>query len=198
MWNKIANRVPSGGKRIHFWERWYFWRHTALRVSTVLCLACLSKPIGNSAGYLYGWYLIYVWWVLFFHYNVLSIIAYVSNLSFEQIRWENRLTRQGLMLSDGRIAYVSVDGTDCQIREAILFNRKFYSHKFRGPGLRHEIGISIFNGHTVWAYGPFPCGSNQDVQIFRWRMKNKLFRTECIVTDNWYRDNKCFTRSDCT
>jgi len=42
----------------------------------------------------------------------------------------------------------SVDGTDCQIQEPLLFNAKWYSHKFKGPGLRYEVGVCISTGHT--------------------------------------------------
>eukprot|EP00171_Calliarthron_tuberculosum_P023094 IDg23094t1 len=38
---------------------------------------------------------------------------------------------------------VSVDGTDCQIAEPRPFNRGWYSHKFKGPGVRYEVGIVI-------------------------------------------------------
>lgn len=69
--------------------------------------------------------------------------------------------------------YVSLDGTDFRIMEPKPFNRKWYSHKFKGPGLRYEIGVSIGSGHIVWQHGPFPCGSWPDSKIAK----------ECYIHD---------------
>jgi len=53
---------------------------------------------------------------------------------------------------------VSLDGTDFPIQEPTLFDRKWFSHKFKGSGLLYEIGLSIANGDIAWAYGGLPCG----------------------------------------
>lgn len=46
-----------------------------------------------------------------------------------------------------------VDGTDCTIREPTVFNKKrWYSHKFNGPGVRYEIGLSILSGSFIWVF----------------------------------------------
>lgn len=61
------------------------------------------------------------------------------------------------------------DGTDLKIREPQPFNKKWYSHKFKGPGVRYEIGLSIRNGDIVWTSGSggFPCGDWADIKIAR-------------------------------
>lgn len=61
--------------------------------------------------------------------------------------------------------HVSLDGTDFRIREPQPFNKKWYSHKFKGPGIRYEIGISIVEGDIVWAVGGVPCGEWSDLKI---------------------------------
>ena len=41
----------------------------------------------------------------------------------------------------GWSAKITIDGTDCEINEPSPFDRKWFSHKLRGAGLRYEIGI---------------------------------------------------------
>ena len=62
---------------------------------------------------------------------------------------------------------MSVDGTDYKIREPTKFSPKWYSHKFRGPGLRYEIGLSIQTDTIAWTNGPFEAGQWSDLRIFR-------------------------------
>ena len=38
---------------------------------------------------------------------------------------------------------MSVDGTDFLINEPKPFDNCWFSHKFRGPGLRYEVEVSI-------------------------------------------------------
>ena len=44
---------------------------------------------------------------------------------------------------------ISVDGSDFRIRDLSPFSKKWYSHKFHGPGLRYEAGISVARGDIV-------------------------------------------------
>ena len=66
----------------------------------------------------------------------------------------------------GRACKISVDGTDFRIYNQ-RHPRAWYSHKFRGPGVRYEVGICIQTGWIVWIVGPFRCGSFPDITIFR-------------------------------
>lgn len=84
-----------------------------------------------------------------------------------------------------------MDGTDCPIEEPKPFSGKWFSHKFKGSGLRYEVGLSIFSGELIWIYGPFPCGQYPDLSIFRMRMKQLLLPGERTVADNGYRDPAC-------
>lgn len=51
-------------------------------------------------------------------------------------------------MTDGnnRFSTVTVDGTDFRINEPTDFSTKWFSHKFKGPGLRYEVAISIKGG----------------------------------------------------
>lgn len=108
-----------------------------------------------------------------------------------QIVWANRVTG-----STGTVCKSSVDGTDFRIYEPKPFNPKWYSHKFKGPGLRYEVALCIATGHIVWVFGPFPCGSHPDLTIFRLRMKAALLPGEKVVADGGYRDDACLLRTD--
>ena len=87
---------------------------------------------------------------------------------------------------------MSVDGTDFKIQEPGHFDKAWYSHKLKGPGVRYKIAICIETGEIVWACGPFPCGSYPDVKIFRAFLKNLLDRSnEKAIADGGYRDPTC-------
>lgn len=81
---------------------------------------------------------------------------------------------------------MTVDGTDCPIYEPIPFNKKWYSHKFKGAGLRYEVAVCMQTGDIVWVHGPFPCGSWPDLKIFRSKLKGKLGPGEMAEADNGY------------
>ena len=93
---------------------------------------------------------------------------------------------------------VSVDGTDFEIYELAPFWPGWFSHKFRGPGLCYEIGLSILSGSIVWVSGPFPCGQWTDIKIFRAGMLGSLDDGEKVVGDLGYRGEPDFvvTRRD--
>ena len=77
------------------------------------------------------------------------------------------------------------------INEPRPFEAKWYSHKFNGPGIRYEVGISIYRGWISWVSGPYPCGSWSDVSIFRRNLKKLLRVEEIAIADGGYRDYKC-------
>jgi len=105
-----------------------------------------------------------------------------------QVDWNFR--KQGGKEYD---CYTSVDGSDFRINEPTPFSTKWYSHKHNGPGLRYEIAVSIFGGRIVWASGPFKCGENSDVSIFRRGLKKRLDTDEFVIADNGYHDERCIT-----
>ena len=60
---------------------------------------------------------------------------------------------------------MTIDGTDFRIREPTNFDKKWYTPKFHGPGVRYEVGIAIQTGWIVWINGPYPCGTPADLTI---------------------------------
>ena len=45
---------------------------------------------------------------------------------------------------------MSVDGTDCPIEKK---GKRWYSHKFKKPGVQYEVGVGIKSGDIVWING---------------------------------------------
>lgn len=82
---------------------------------------------------------------------------------------------------------VSVDGTDFEIHEPTPFSSGWYSHKFRGPGLRYEVALAISTGDIVHINGPFPCGNYPDITIFRSKLRGMLQDGEMVEADKGYR-----------
>ena len=83
---------------------------------------------------------------------------------------------------------MTLDGTDCKIQEPRPFERKWFSHKFRGPGVRYEVGVNIQNGWIVWCNGPYPYGEWSDIKIARHTIVDLLQEDEMCVADGGYRD----------
>lgn len=92
---------------------------------------------------------------------------------------------------DGKHVYASVDGTDCPINEPHPFSPGWYSHKFRGPGVRYEVALSVSSGKIIWVNGPFRCGTHPDNKIFQTDMKKALSDDEFVIADKGYTDSKC-------
>ena len=81
------------------------------------------------------------------------------------------------------------------ITEPSPFDPKWFSHKFKGPGLTYEVGVCIENGHIVWVYGPFPCGRYADLTIFKMGLKLLLSQGEKVLADGGYRDELMLGRA---
>ena len=89
-----------------------------------------------------------------------------------------------------------MDVVDFPIHEPTPFSPEWCSHKFKGAGLRCEIGVSISSGDIVWVHEPFPCGSHSDLKIFRLGLKHALDVGERVIVDEGHRDEECFKDPD--
>ena len=96
------------------------------------------------------------------------------------------------MRSNGSRCLITVDGTDFRIQEPIPFNKKWFSKKFKGPGVRYEIGICIQTGWIVWVNGPFPCGAWPDLKIAMDSLVYMFEGDERAVADNGYKGHPEF------
>lgn len=67
------------------------------------------------------------------------------------------------------------------------YAKNWTSHKYKGPGVRYEVGLGILSGDIVWVNGPFPCGSWPDSKIMKeGGILEMLEENERIETDNGY------------
>ncbi len=101
-----------------------------------------------------------------------------------QICWERRFDEA----VDGQTCFCSLDGVDFPIEEPTPFSPKWFSHKFRGPGIRYEIGLNIRNGGMVWTHGGYPCGQYPDLTLAREAYTSSVNPGELTVADNGYND----------
>lgn len=81
---------------------------------------------------------------------------------------------------------------DCKIKEPSPFSAKWYSHKFRGPGMRYEIGLNIRSGEIVWTNGGYPCGTYPDLKLAREAYTDSVDIGERTIADKAYRDSRYF------
>ena len=63
----------------------------------------------------------------------------------------------------------------------------WFSQKFKGPGLRYEIGLVIKTGDIAWLQGPFPAGKHNDCTIFKNSLATFLEEQERVEADDGYR-----------
>ena len=71
-------------------------------------------------------------------YFLLHPYRVILTLSLEKVHWNRRLLGRA-----HRFFKASVDGTDFRIQDPVPFSEKWYSYKFKGPGLRYEVGLSV-------------------------------------------------------
>ena len=131
-------------------------------------------------------------------FNIDKIInIYVSSIfhCVLQFCFDNRM-----MGDTGEQCLLTADGVDFEIRESYPFNKEtskiWYSHKFKGPGLRYEVALCIKTGDIVWFNGPFPYGV-PDLNIFRGGLRIQLGPGEKVIADRGYKgDTKICTPDD--
>lgn len=105
-----------------------------------------------------------------------------------QIIWDKRF--DGAV--EGQTCFCSLDGVDFKILEPIPFDKRWYSHKFRGPGIRYEIGLNIRSGDMVWTNGGYPCGDFPDLKLAREAYVFSVNDGELTIADKGYKDDQFF------
>ena len=67
------------------------------------------------------------------------------------------------------------------------YSKRWYSSKFKGPGLRYEVCVAILTGDIVWVNGPFACGLWSDWKIFsQGGLVSNLDEHERVEADDGY------------
>ena len=88
----------------------------------------------------------------------------------------------------GQECFMMVDGTNFKIQEPIPFDPKWCSHKFKGPGVRYEIGICIKTSYIVCINGPYPAGEYSDRKIASLFLDHAIETWERYIADGGYAD----------
>ena len=68
-----------------------------------------------------------------------------------------------------------------EIFEPEPFDTKWVSNKTKGTGLRYETELSLKGCDIVHTNGPFPCGANPDLVLYRKNLKHKLVPHEFLI-----------------
>lgn len=109
-------------------------------------------------------------------------IEKIADLETAHILLENRFINH-----DGiSTCLMSVDGTDCPVMEPHPFDKKWYSEKLNGPGVKYEVAVCIKTGEITWFKGPFPASAS-DSTIFKEDLATKLLQYEGVEADAGYR-----------
>ena len=119
------------------------------------------------------------------HQFIEYVCTYHSHSFSLKIFWRNRIPDSAPKTN----RLISVDGTDFRIPEQSDCPKSWYSFKFRGPGLRYELGLGVFTGKIVWISGPWRAGRFPDITIFRsGGLRGRLITAgEKAVADKGYR-----------
>jgi hypothetical protein len=65
------------------------------------------------------------------------------------------------------------------------FATEFMSHKFKGNGLKYEVGVCIATGHIVWVHGPSRAGKS-NITLARQAFVSFLNDDEMAVANSGY------------
>ena len=100
--------------------------------------------------------------------------------------WENRRKND-----IGNTAMASVDGADFRIKGKKRVDGKpderYYSYKFKGPGLRYLVALSIRSSDIVFVAGPYSPGVSNDLTIFReCGIMDEMEQFEKVEADDGY------------
>jgi hypothetical protein len=104
-----------------------------------------------------------------------------------QILWKNRKKND-----IGNTCMASIDGADFRVKGKKLFNGRpdprYYSYKFKGPGLRYLVAMSIRSSDIVFVSGPYLPGMHNDLQALRQSgLLEMLKRREKLEADDGFK-----------
>lgn len=183
VWGMLQGRIMQGALPLHLLWGLHFLKHYSLEAVNALVWRCDEKTHRK-----WSWYFVHciAHLPIVCYSNVFKkFLNRVSN--FLKICWDSRLKSHDYFDD----VYCSVDGTDCRINEPFPFSGKWFSHKFNGPGVRYEIGVSVADGEIIWCNGPFPCGQYPDISIFKEKMVHFLLDHERVIADSGYGHVRC-------
>lgn len=161
VWNRIEETIDAPGAH----PRHLLWALVFLKVYQTEDVHCCIVGWPCKETYRkWSWY----------------FIEKMSQLAPSVIDLERRF--DGIDATCTTNAFMSIDCTDCPINEPWPFNKKWFSKKFNGPGLRYEVGVCIKTGAIVWINGPF-IASKDEGKIFKETLSGLLCDDEAVEVD---------------
>jgi hypothetical protein len=169
IWNKIEGNLKNRALPKHLLWSLIFIKHYG---SEEVCCRIVGWPDRKT-------YREWVWYML----------EQIGTLKKETIDLENRFTGVDFKNPPKTNCYMSIDATtDCPINEPMPFDKKWYSQKINGPGVKYEVGVCIITGHIIWINGPFPASEN-DGTIMSETLAPLLCEDEAVEVDGGYSGN---------
>lgn len=80
-----------------------------------------------------------------------------------------------------------------ELKNQNQFQRKWFSHKLKVAGLRHEMAVFLRSDCILWANVPFPCCSFPDMKIFSSKLHDMILIKEAIIANSVYSGEKYVT-----
>lgn len=107
---------------------------------------------------------------------------------YAYVRWCNRKQSRGVPK-----IWVRVDDTDCpyvNLGRCTAISTRINSSEW----VRYELAVCIAIGRTVRANGPYTCGSNPELTIFRKKIKRYLEPDELVLAGSGHPDARVLCR----
>jgi hypothetical protein len=161
LWNRLSNDVEGGAPK-HL-----LWGLLLIKVYSTEEVHCRIVGWPDPQTFRkWSWY----------------FVEKIADLEATLILLDNRFTDS----NQTQTCFMSVDGTDCPVMEPWPFDKKWYSEKLNGPGVKYEVGVCIKTGEIVWFKGPFVASKN-DSTIFIEDLANRLCDNEGVEVDAGYK-----------
>lgn len=98
----------------------------------------------------------------------------------------------------GQTCFTSLHGVDFKVMVPLPegSQREWYSNKFKGSGLRYEVGLNIQTGDIVWTNGGHPCGLYTNLKLARESYVHSVGAGERTFADKGYKDKAYFIAPD--
>lgn len=88
------------------------------------------------------------------------------------------------------VALTSLHRIEFPIFKPSLFDKKWFSHQFKGAGLIYDVAISLSFSKIIWAFGPYPFRSTNDMKFNNVGLKRYVPTNEFVVADNGHHEEK--------
>lgn len=128
-----------------------------------------------------------------FELILINFVIYYQNIYRGSVNWSFLIyfTSHFVKKGGGDILEKRIVGAARRMDQPTSFSTKWYSHKFRGLGVRNEIGINIRTENMVWTHGGYQCDEYPDLKLTREAYTHTVGETRRI-NDMWTNDGALY------